>query len=84
VVELHGIDRAINASAHDGRRLVAVVARRAHHVEVLLMLLVLLHPLVVAWGLHGGCIRGGLIACWSGPGAMRALSQELSLGGEGD
>jgi hypothetical protein len=71
VVEFHGIDRAINASAHEGRRRrVVVVTRRAHHIEgmvelVVVVVLLLLHPLVVAWGLHGGDIRGGLIACWS-------------------
>jgi hypothetical protein len=74
VVELHGIDRAINASAHDGRRRGIVVgARRADHVEVVVVL-VLLHPLVVAWGLHGGIIRGGLIACWSGKMRCKRLA----------
>lgn len=90
MVEFHGIDRAINASAHEGRRRrVVEVTRRAHHIEgMLVLIVVLLRPLVVAWGLHGGgCIRGGLIACWSGRGAMmmraseRALSRELSTGG---
>jgi hypothetical protein len=58
---------------------------------MLVLIVVLLRPLVVAWGLHGGgYIRGGLIACWSGRGAMmmraseRALSRELSTGGEVD
>lgn len=37
----------------------------------MLLVVVLLHPLVVAWGLHGGCIRGGLIACWSGRCVVR-------------
>lgn len=55
-------------------------AGRAHHIEVV----VLLRPLVVAWGLHGGCIRGGLIACWGGPGAMRALSRGAVEAGTGD
>jgi hypothetical protein len=35
---------------------------RSHHVELLGV--VLLRPLVVAWGLHDGRIRGGLISCW--------------------
>ena len=87
VVEFHGIDRAINASAHEGRRRrVVVVTRRAHHIERMLeIVVVLLRPLVVALGLHGGYIRGGLIACWSGRRAMmmRALSREL-FDGRGD
>jgi hypothetical protein len=59
-----------------------VGARGAEHVEVVVVLL-LLHPLVVAWGLHGGIIRGGLlIACWSGLCAMRALSRQLETGGQ--
>lgn len=81
MVELHGIDRAINASAHDGRRRgIVVYARGAHHVEVVLLLVV--RPLVVAWALHDGRLRGGLIACWSGLGAMRALSRPLWTGGQ--
>jgi hypothetical protein len=38
------------------------------------VVLVLLHPLVVAWGLHGGIIRGGLIACWSGKMRCKRLA----------
>lgn len=65
VVEVHGIDRAINASAHEGwRRLCrGGMFSRSHHVEVFVAVM-LLRPLVVAWGLHDGCIRGGLISCW--------------------
>jgi hypothetical protein len=68
VVEFHRIDRAINASAHERRRRrVVVVTRGAHGIEGMLMVVVvLLRPLVVACGLHGGYIRGGLIACWRG------------------
>ena len=91
MVEFHGIDRAINASAHKGRRRrVVVVTRRAHHVERMLELaVVLLRPLVVALGLHGGYIRGGFIACWGrrtgcddDDASERALSREL-LDGRG-
>jgi len=82
VVKLHGIDRAIHTSAHEGRRRgVVVVSGRAHHVEgmvVLGVVVVWLQPLVVAWGLHGEYIRGGLIACWSGRGAAMRASERLA------
>ena len=61
MVEVHGIDRAINASAHEGRRRVcgwSMFGGWSYHVEVVL------RPLVVALGLHDGRIRGGLMSCW--------------------
>ena len=82
MVEVHGIDRAINASAHEGwRRLCrGGVFGRSHHVELLVV--VLLRPLVVVWGLHGGCIRGGLISCWRRRAAIAsALSRIAGLAG---
>lgn len=64
MVEVHRIDRAINASAHEGwRRLCrGGMFGGSHHVELLVV--VMLRPLVVAWGLHDGRIRGELISCW--------------------
>ena len=44
VVEFHRIDRAINASAHEGRRRrVVVVTRRAHGIEGMLMVVVVVY-----------------------------------------
>lgn len=47
-------------------------SRGAHHVELLVV-----RPLVMVRGLHGVCIRGGLISCWSGQAEIRALSRQL-------
>ena len=46
-----------------------------------MLIVEVLRPLVVALGLHGGHIRGGLIACWSGGAMLRALSRELVVDG---
>jgi hypothetical protein len=82
VVEVRRIDRAINASAHEGRRRLCRggMLCRAHHVELLMV--VLLRPLVVAWGLHDGRNRGGLISCWRRRAAIAsALSRQSCCGG---
>jgi hypothetical protein len=82
VVEVHGIDRAIHASAHEGRRRLCRggMFGGSHHVELLVMV-VLLRPLIVAWGLHDGRIRGGLISCWRRRAAIASALSRISVAG---